>query len=159
MNEVNVEPIIGAIPQVKTTYWYVASSLQGDGGFRVIETTWIGGMSDFLRLTKGNVYLTEKEANDVLDQLNERYERIRDHIDGERQRKRIEEETERMKKEAEERRAEREKEAEKAAKAKAKEVMAAEAKRISNTTAVRAASYEANKKKRQKKSPHPDIIV
>jgi len=153
MKEAKVEPGIGAIPEIKTTYWYVGSSLQGNGSFRVIEAEWIGGMSDSLRLAKGNVYLDIKDANRVCMQLNERYEKIRNAIIGERQKERTAEEEARKKEEAAKKKAERE-----------KNIVKTPTKFTDKEKALR---YEANKQKREKKaqaakqkvSPHPDIIV
>lgn len=143
--QVKVEPEVGAIPEIKQTYWYVASSLQDKGGFRVIEAEWIGGMSDSLRLTKGNVYLDIKDANFACMQLNERYEKIRNAINGERQKERIAEEVARKKEEAAKKKAEREKNV---------------VKPVKYTTEERVAIYEKGKAKRaRKQSPHPDVIV
>lgn len=143
MKEAKVEPGIGAIPEIKTVYWYVGSSLQGEGNFRVIEAEWKGSMPDSLRLAKGNVYLNIKEANAVCMQLNERYEKIRTTIVGERQKERLEEDAKRKKEEAARKKAER------TVKPKPK-----------YTKEERAISYGKSRKPEPKKvSPHPDIIV
>lgn len=118
-------------------------------GFVVLGAQWFGGISDSLRLTKGNVFLSEAEANEVCLQLNERLEQIRNAIDGERQKERIIEDAARKKKEAAERKEKRDDDA-------CKDFSGQE----------KAIRYEVNKQKRtrkaaamQKKPPHPDIIV
>lgn len=154
MNEIKVEPGIGSIPEIKQIYWYIWSCMVTHS-FRVKETEWIGCMSDSLRLSKGNVYLDIKEANKVCDQLNDRLEAIRNKIDSERQKQRIKEELENKKKQAAERRAAREEEAKKNMKISDSEKKAIR----KNSELVKAKAYENGKKKRQAKSPHPDIIV
>lgn len=147
MSEVKVEPSVGPIPEIKTTYYYVQSSLQDNGSFRVNETTWTGSMSDSLRLAKGNVYLSQNAADVVCLMLNERLLSIQDTISGKRQGQTLKEEQARKKEEAAERKRLREEE-----KAKGKPEL---------TSKERAIVYKRNKEKRAiaKKSPHPDIIV
>lgn len=148
MNEMKVEPEIGSIPEIKATYFYIYSCMCSHE-FKVKETTWIGSMSDSLRLAKGNVFMTLKEAWDVCDQLNARLKKICETIKGQRQKERIVEEAAQKKKEAAERKAERE-----------KNVVKLDEKE-------KARRYEVNKQKREKKakaekkkvSPHPDIIL
>lgn len=154
MEEVKVEPGIGSIPEIKTTYYYVYSCMISHS-FTVKETEWIGGFSDSLRLAKGNVYLNIKQAYEVCDQLNARLESIRNRIDGERQKQRLKEELARKRQEAAERKAAREEEAKKSMKISDSEKKAIR----KNSELVKAKAYEKGKKKRKAKSPHPDIII
>ena len=139
---VKVEPGIGSVPVIKTQYWYVRSNYMQDH-FVVQETEWVGGISDLFRLAKGNVYLTEKEANEVATTLNDRLDSLKSISENARQREMLLEEKARKKAEAAERKRLRE-----------------ESKR-SLDQKEREQQYENNKKKRKKKkkSPHPDIIV
>ncbi len=139
---VKVEPGIGSVPVIKTQYWYVRSNYMQDH-FVVQETEWVGGISDLFRLAKGNVYLTEKEANEVATTLNDRLDSLKSISENARQREMLLEEKARKKAEAAERKRLRE-----------------ESKR-SLDQKEREQQYENNKKKREakKKSPHPDIIV
>lgn len=139
---VKVEPGIGSVPVIKTQYWYVRSNYMQDH-FVVQETEWVGGISDLFRLAKGNVYLTEKEANEVATTLNDRLDSLKSISENARQREMLLEEKARKKAEAAERKRLRE-----------------ENKR-SLDQKEREHQYENNKKKREakKKSPHPDIIV
>lgn len=139
---VKVEPGIGSVPVIKTQYWYVRSNYMQDH-FVVQETEWVGGISDLFRLAKGNVYLTEKEANEVATTLNDRLDSLKSISENARQREMLLEEKARKKAEAAERKRLRE-----------------ESKR-SLDQKEREHQYENNKKKREakKKSPHPDIIV
>lgn len=139
---VKVEPCIGSVPVIKTQYWYVRSNYMQDH-FVVQETEWVGGISDLFRLAKGNVYLTEKEANEVATTLNDRLDSLKSISENARQREMLLEEKARKKAEAAERKRLRE-----------------ESKR-SLDQKEREQQYENNKKKREakKKSPHPDIIV
>lgn len=139
---VKVEPGIGSVPVIKTQYWYVRSNYMQDH-FVVQETEWVGGISDLFRLAKGNVYLTEKEANEVATTLNDRLDSLKSISENARQREMLLEEKARKKAEAAERKRMRE-----------------ESKR-SLDQKEREQQYENNKKKREakKKSPHPDIIV
>lgn len=139
---VKVEPGIGSVPVIKTQYWYVRSNYM-QNHFVVQETEWVGGISDLFRLAKGNVYLTEKEANEVATTLNDRLDSLKSISENARQREMLLEEKARKKAEAAERKRLRE-----------------ESKR-SLDQKEREQQYENNKKKREakKKSPHPDIIV
>lgn len=153
---VKVEPGIGSVPVIKTQYWYVRSNYMQDH-FVVQETEWVGGISDLFRLAKGNVYLNREEAEKVCDQLNNRLDKIRYTIDSKHQQCKLKEEAERKKREAAERKAEREK---KEAKKKKAVLSDAERKAIRKTEELlKSEAYEKRKKKRQEKSPHPDIII
>lgn len=79
MTETNikVEPDLGGVPEIGTQYFYIRGCMTSHS-FRVTETMWIGGMSDIMRLAKGNLYLTQKGANMVCMQLNERMNMIAD---------------------------------------------------------------------------------
>ena len=158
MNEtqVKIEPEVGSIPDIKTRYWYIWSCMCTHC-FKVKESEWIGGMSDSLRLAKGNVYFTQEEAEKVCYQLNNRLDKIRGIIDAAHQKRRLVEEAERKKREAAERKAEREK---KEAKKKKVELSDAEKKAIRKTEELlKSEAYERGKKKRKAKSVHPDIIM
>ena len=157
MNEtqVKIEPEVGSIPDIKTRYWYIQSCMCSHC-FKVKEAEWIGGMSDSLRLAKGNVYFTQEEAEKVCDQLNNRLDKIRGIIDAENQKIRLAEEMERKKREAAERKAEREKKENK------KKVVLTDAERKAmrkTEELLKSDAYERGKKKRQSKSVHPDIIM
>lgn len=147
--EVKVEPAVGLIPEPKTMYWYIRSNMISHD-FKVIEAEWIGGVSDALRLAKGNVYLRRDEADSVCLQLNNRLRTILDTIDGQRQKERIAEEAARKKEEAAKRKAERDKQVQK---------LTEEDKKLREERIhYRALRYEANKKRRNEKNSHPDII-
>jgi len=154
-NEI-IEPGIGLLPAVNQTYYYIQSSLMGEGFF-VKETQWIASFCDRLRLAKGNVYFDVKEANSVCYKLLQRLREINTLVAGERQKEQLIEKKHRaQQKAAERKRLCDEAEAAKAAKAKEK------AKPLSDKE--KAVRYEVNKQKRAKKkasepSPHPDIIV
>ena len=156
MTEIKIEPEVGSIPEIKTQYWYIWSCMCSHC-FKVKETEWIGGMTDSLRLAKGNVYLDRHEAEKVCYQLNDRLDKIRCTIDAEHQKRKLAEEAARKKREAEERKAKREKEEAKKKKAALSE---AERRAIRRTEELaKSKAYERSKEKKQKKSPHPDIIV
>lgn len=137
--EVKVEPGLGSIPEIKTTYWYVRSNMM-TMDFVLIETEWVGSFSDLFRLTKGNVYLDYNEAISVQNMLNDRLYKLRDKCADEKQKERLAAELAQKKLEAAERKRLREE----------------EKKKLSQSE--RAIMYENNKKKR-KKSPHPDVII
>ena len=59
------------IPQKKQTYWFIASHSE-HCKFSVQESIWTNSTFGALRLAKGNVYLTQKEAETVCDSLNTR---------------------------------------------------------------------------------------
>lgn len=59
------------IPQKGTTYYYVRGCI-GSPRFEVCHATWTSSSFGLLRLAKGNVYYTPKEAQDVADLLNRR---------------------------------------------------------------------------------------
>ena len=140
MTKTKQEPNIGSIPENKTPYFYVFSCMVTHQ-FTVKETTWIDGISDMLRLAKGNVFLTNREAQQVCFALNERLFKISSLINNQHQKQRIEQDAARRKEEEEKRKAER--------------------KKIKYSTMQLADIYEKNKKKREKKkkSAHPDIIA
>lgn len=142
--KVKVEPEVGLIPQPKTMYWYVRSCMQTHR-FKVMECEWIGGMSDLLRLAKGNVCLKKEDAESLCHQLNCRLEMLTRACENAHQKEQLEEEKARKKAEAAERKRLRDEENGK------------EKKKLSQKE--KAAQYESGKKKRAKKSPHPDIIV
>jgi len=139
--QVKVEPDLGLIPEIKTQYWYVRSSMM-TMDFVLVETEWIGSFSDLFRLAKGNVYLDRNEAISVQNMLNDRLYELRDKCADEKQKERLAAELERKKLEAAERKRLREESAKKPKKKLSREE--------------KAKQYENNKKK---KSPHPDIII
>lgn len=140
MNKINIEPELGSVPEIKTQYWYVRSNYLGEN-FTVTETEWVGGISDLYRLTKGNVYLSRKEAEKVMMMLNDRLDRLKSITANARQKERLAESIARKKAEAAERKRLR------------------ESKR-SLDQKEREQQYENNKKRRaQKESPHPDVII
>lgn len=143
--KVKVESDLGSIPEIKTIYWYIRSGYYAPFIFVLCEEEWTGSTSDLYRLAKGNVYLNRDEAEETLDILNSRLERLKLQALNARQEERLAEEKARKKAEAAERKRLREEENGK------------EKKKL--TQKEKAAQYESGKKKRAKKSPHPDIIV
>ena len=143
--KVKVESDLGSIPEIKTNYWHIRSGYYAPFIFVLCEEQWIGSMSDLYRLAKGNVYLNRDEAEEALDILNSRLERLKLQVLNARQEERLAEEKARKKAEAAERKRLRDEENGK------------EKKKLSQKE--KAAQYESGKKKRVKKSPHPDIIV
>lgn len=63
------------IPKKGDIYYAVTSNAQV-GRFQVRETVWANSAAGALRLAKGNVYLTQKEAETVCDSLNTRVSEI-----------------------------------------------------------------------------------
>lgn len=141
MTKVKVDPDLGAIPEIKQTYWYVRSCYYKPFGFVLIEEEWTGSTSDLYRLTKGNVYLDKAEADKVVFMLNQRFEQLQQMSVDARQKERLAEEAAKKKAEAAERKRLREEEKKK--------------KKLSQSD--KAKQYENNKKR--KKSPHPDIVI
>ena len=141
MNKINIEPELGSVPEIKTQYWYVRSNYIGEN-FTVTEAEWVGGISDLYRLTKGNVYLSRKEAEKVMMMFNDRLDRLKSITADAKQKERLAESIARKKAEAAERKRLRE-----------------ESKR-SLDQKEREQQYENNKKKMaEKESPHPDVII
>lgn len=139
--KVKVEPEVGLIPQPKTMYWYVRSCMQTHR-FKVMECEWIGGMSDLLRLAKGNVCLKKEDAESLCHQLNCRLEMLTRACENAHQKEQLEEEKARKKAEAAER----------------KRIRDLEKKKL-DKEAKKKAILKAEFDKKKKKSPHPDIIV
>jgi len=139
--KVKVEPEVGLIPQPKTMYWYVRSCMQTHR-FKVMECEWIGGMSDLLRLAKGNVCLKKEDAESLCHQLNCRLEMLTRACENAHQKEQLEEEKARKKAEAAER----------------KRIRDLEKKKL-DKEAKKKAILQAEFSKKKKKSPHPDIIV
>ena len=139
--KVKVEPEVGLIPQPKTMYWYVRSCMQTHR-FKVMECEWIGGMSDLLRLAKGNVYLKKEDAESLCHQLNCRLEMLTRACENAHQKEQLEEDKARKKAEAAER----------------KRIRDLEKKKL-DKEAKKKAILQAEFSKKKKKSPHPDIIV
>lgn len=63
------------IPAKGTQYFYVRACI-GPCSFEVMSSKWTGSNFGFLRLAKGNFYLTEKEAQEEADFLNKRIRTI-----------------------------------------------------------------------------------
>lgn len=139
--KVKVEPEVGLIPQPKTMYWYVRSCMQTHR-FKVMECEWIGGMSDLLRLAKGNVCLKKEDAESLCHQLNCRLQMLTRACENAHQKEQLEEEKARKKAEAAER----------------KRIRDLEKKKL-DKEAKKKAILKAEFDKKKKKSPHPDIIV
>ncbi len=139
--KVKVEPEVGLIPQPKTMYWYVRACMQTHR-FKVMECEWIGGMSDLLRLAKGNVFLEKDDAESLCYQLNCRLEMLSRACEDAHQKEQIEEEKNRKKAESAER----------------KRIRDLEKKKL-DKEAKKKAILKAEFDKKKKKSPHPDIIV
>lgn len=139
--KVKVEPEVGLIPQPKTMYWYVRSCMQTHR-FKVMECEWIGGMSDLLRLAKGNVCLKKEDAESLCHQLNCRLQMLTRACENAHQKEQLEEEKARKKAEAAER----------------KRIRDLEKKKL-DKEAKKKAILQAEFSKKKKKSPHPDIIV
>ena len=139
--KVKVEPEVGLIPQPKTMYWYVRSCMQTHR-FKVMECEWIGGMSDLLRLAKGNVCLKKEDAESLCHQLNCRLEMLTRACENAHQKEQLEEEKARKKAETAER----------------KRIRDLEKKKL-DKEAKKKAILQDEFSKKKKKSPHPDIIV
>lgn len=139
--KVKVEPEVGLVPQPKTMYWYIRSCMQTHR-FKVMECEWIGGMSDLLRLAKGNVCLKKEDAESLCHQLNCRLEMLTRACENAHQKEQLEEEKARKKAEAAER----------------KRIRDLEKKKL-DKEAKKKAILQAEFSKKKKKSPHPDIIV
>lgn len=139
--KVKVKPEVGLIPQPKTMYWYIRSCMQTHR-FKVMECEWIGGMSDLLRLAKGNVCLKKEDAESLCHQLNCRLQMLTRACENAHQKEQLEEEKARKKAEAAER----------------KRIRDLEKKKL-DKEAKKKAILQAEFSKKKKKSPHPDIIV
>lgn len=157
--KLNIEPELGSIPAKGTKVWYIRANMIAHK-FIVVETEWIGGVSDLLRMAKGNMFFSWKEANELETQLNERLEKLKALTLTEEYKKKLADDAAKKKAESEERK--RQREAAMAAKKEAKEAAVidptaekAKKKPKELTTREKAIKYES----RKKKSPHPDIIV
>lgn len=141
--KVKIEPDYGSVPEKGTTYFYVRSCMQTHR-FKVYETQWFGGMSDVLRLAKGNLYFTQKEANAIMLQLNVRVDKLAAILGQQKVLEERKREQERIKAELEEKNKKKEKKPK-------KELRPA---KIQIPLSEKVAAYERNKKKRQ----HPDVL-
>ncbi len=155
-NQFSVEPGLGSIPAKGTKVWYVRSNMIAHK-FIVQEAEWIGGVSDLLRMAKGNVFFTEQEANEVERQLNARLEKLKKIVQSDEFKQKQAEEIAQRKAEADERKRKREEAMAEKKVAKEAAIIDPTAKKKPKglTTREAAIKYEAKKKK----SPHPDIIV
>jgi len=156
--KLNIEPELGSIPAKGTKVWYIRANMIAHK-FLVIETEWIGGVSDLLRMAKGNVFFSEQEANEVESQLNSRLEKLKEITQSAEFKQKLAEEAASKKAEAEERKRKREealaaKRAEKEA-ALVDNSPSGKQKKYAFSTNERALKYES----RKKKSLHPDIIM
>lgn len=158
--KLNIEPELGSIPAEGTKVWYIRANMIAHK-FIVVETEWIGGVSDLLRMAKGNVFFSEKEANEVESQLNSRLERLKEITQSAEFKQKLAEEAARKKAEAEERKRKREEAMAKKQAAKEGAILDGSPSGKKKTHALssqeRAIKYEAIKNR--KKSPHPDVIV
>lgn len=145
-----IDPELGLIPRVGQKYWYIWSCMQ-IFKFKVNEASWFGGMTDLLRFAKGNVYLNRMEADNVETALNDRLHKLKKNVADSRIKAKLLEEEKAKLAEEKKRKAEEKKCEQKPKQAKPK--------RRKLTEKEKAEQYEKNKKRRIKKSPHPDIIV
>lgn len=156
----NIEPELGSIPQKGTKVWYIRANMIAHK-FIVVETEWIGGVSDLLRMAKGNVFFSEKEANEVERQLNSRLEKLKEITQSVEFKQKLAEEAARKKVEAEERKRKREEAMVEKRAAKESTILdgppSGKKKTYALSSQERAIKYEAIKNR--KKSLHPDIIV
>lgn len=155
--QVNIEPELGSIPAKGTKVWYIRANMIAHK-FLVIETEWIGGVSDLLRMAKGNVFLSEEEANEVESQLNSRLEKLKKITQSAEFKQKLAEEAARKKAEAEERKRKREE-------AMAEKQAAKEGAILDGSPSGKKKTYALSSQERaikyenRKKSPHPDVIV
>lgn len=70
-----------AMPKIGEKYWYVFSSMTTHS-FEVRQTECFGCESDFLRMAKGNCFVQQKDAEEVMDTLNEYLEEVREMYKG-----------------------------------------------------------------------------
>ena len=154
--KLNIEPELGSIPAKGTKVWYIRANMIAHK-FLVIETEWIGGVSDLLRMAKGNVFFSEKEANEVESQLNSRLEKLKEITQSAEFKQKLAEEAARKKAEAEERKRKREEAMAEKQAAILDGSPSGKKKTYTLSSQERAIKYEAIKNR--KKSPHPDIIV
>ena len=60
------------VPKTGITYYYFHACMSTHR-FILKYTQWFDGEADAFRFSKGNFFLSEKDANEVIDQLNEVY--------------------------------------------------------------------------------------
>ena len=158
--KLNIEPELGSIPAKGTKVWYIRANMIAHK-FIVVETEWIGGVSDLLRMAKGNVFFSEKEANEFESQLNSRLEKLKEITQSAEFKQKLAEEAAHKKAEAEERKRKREEAMAEKQAAKEGAILdgspSGKKKTHTLSSQERAIKYEAMKNR--KKSPHPDIIV
>ena len=70
-----------AIPKIGEKYWYVFSSMVSHS-FELRQTECFGGEADFLRMAKGNCFVRQKDAEEIVDTLNEYLEEVRESYKG-----------------------------------------------------------------------------
>ena len=159
-NQFSVEPGLGSIPAKGTKVWYIRANMIAHK-FLVIETEWIGGVSDLLRMAKGNVFFSEKEANEVESQLNSRLEKLKEITQSAEFKQKLAEEAAHKKAEAEERKRKREEAMAEKQAAKESVILdgspSGKKKKYTLSSQERAIKYEGIKNR--KKSPHPDVII
>ena len=154
--KLNIEPELGSIPAKGTKVWYIRANMIAHK-FIVVETEWIGGVSDLLRMAKGNVFFSEKEANEVESQLNSRLEKLKEITQSAEFKQKLAEEAASKKAEAEERKRKREEAMAEKQAAILDGSPSGKKKTHTLSSQERAIKYEAMKNR--KKSPHPDVIV
>lgn len=159
-NNYFVEPGLGSIPVKGTKCWYVRSNMIAHK-FIVQEAEWIGGVSDLLRMAKGNMFFSWKEANELETQLNERLEKLKALTQTDEYKQKLADDEAKKKAESEERKRKREEAMAERQAAKESTIPDGSPSGKKKTHALsyqeRAIKYEANKNR--KKSPHPDVIV
>jgi hypothetical protein len=157
-NQFSIEPDLGSIPAKGTTCWYIRANMVAHK-FVIQETEWVGGVSDLLRMAKGNMFFSLEEANEVETQLNERLEKFKAITQTAEFKQKLADDEAKKKAESEERKRKREealaaKRAEKEA-ALVDNSPSGKQKKYALSTKERALKYES----RKKKSPHPDIVM
>ena len=70
-----------AMPKVGEKYWYVFSSMVSHS-FELRQTEFFACESDFLRMAKGNCFVERKDAEEVIEQLNDYLVEIRESYKG-----------------------------------------------------------------------------
>lgn len=140
--KLNIEPELGSIPAKGTRVWYIRANMISHK-FVVVETQWIGGVSDLLRMAKGNVFFSAEEANEVESLLNSRLEKLKEITQSIEFKRKLAEDAARKKAEFEERKRKREE---------------ARTQKENQTPSSRelAVKYEAKKKR---DFLHPDVIA
>ena len=75
MEKFNRIRISDNVPKTGTTYYYFHAYMSTHR-FILKTTQWLDGVADAFCFSKGNFFLSEKDANEVIDQLNEVYDDV-----------------------------------------------------------------------------------